>query len=67
MKNNSSVAPRIHECRDARRASECRDARRASALENAERLSGLLRRKGRKRETKHVWNSPLTHSVSKKE
>jgi hypothetical protein len=30
-------------------------------------LPGLLRGMGRKRETKHEWNSPLTHSASKKE
>jgi hypothetical protein len=30
-------------------------------------LPGLLRGMGRKRETKHGWNSPLTHSASKKE
>ncbi|MDR0713697.1 MAG: hypothetical protein LBF89_05505 [Bacteroidales bacterium] len=28
---------------------------------------GLLRGMGRKRETKYGWNSPLTHSASKKE
>jgi hypothetical protein len=29
--------------------------------------TGLLKGMGRKRETKHGWNSPLTNSTSKKE
>ncbi|MDR0714384.1 MAG: hypothetical protein LBF89_09030 [Bacteroidales bacterium] len=43
MKNNSSVAPRIHECRDARRASECRNARRAPECRDARRASAFKR------------------------
>jgi hypothetical protein len=53
--------PRIHECRDARRAPECRDARRASksALENAERPERIFKRERKKAENK----PPMEQSV----
>ncbi|MDR0713055.1 MAG: hypothetical protein LBF89_02160 [Bacteroidales bacterium] len=64
MKNNSSD---LHEYTNVEAHGVRLKARKPSALENAERPERTFKKDGRKWETKHGWNSPLTNSTSKKE